>query len=368
MRYSREDGCRAWLTYSQLPYEGLRQLWNDYGGSARAIFERFVDDHGFIMEYGPRSCIDALRKSADPDRMHEMMLTMQEHRMGIMSIDDVLYPDLLREISDPPILLFYQGDPDCLTGKCITMVGSRSASPHGLMVAHDVAKELALNGVTIVSGFALGIDQACHQGCIAAGGTTCAVMACGLDIDYPSDSGDLRREILQNGGVTLSEFPPGSRALGWHFAIRNRILSGLSRATMMMECQPRSGSMLTVQHALDQGREIYAYPGQPGAPASEGAHALLREGATYFSYAEDILTDLGWRDEKPRIRKQEKEALPPLTPEQRRILTELAGGERSFDQLAAATGFDAPALNSALAMLTMLGLIRPMPGKSYVRL
>ncbi|MBR4081647.1 MAG: DNA-processing protein DprA, partial [Clostridia bacterium] len=255
MRYTREEeGCRAWLTYGNLPYEGLRRLWEDHGGSAEAIFDRFTEDPPFIHEYGPQACMDALRTAARPEKMHELMLTMSRHQMRIMSIDDICYPDLLREISDPPVLLYYQGDPDCLTGKCITMVGSRSASPHGLMIAHDVAKELARSGVTIVSGFALGIDTACHEGCLAGGGTTCAVMACGLDIEYPSDSSDLRKQILDSGGVTLSEFPPGSRAIGWHFAIRNRIMSGLSRATMMMECKRKSGSMLTVQHALDQGR------------------------------------------------------------------------------------------------------------------
>lgn len=367
MRYTREDGCRAWLTYGNLPYEGLRRLWEDHGGSAEAIFDRFAEDPPFIREYGAQASLDALRTAAKPEKMHKLMCTMSQHQMRIMSIDDICYPDLLREISDPPVLLYYQGNPDCLTGKCITMVGSRSASPHGLMIAHDVAKELAQSGVTIVSGFALGIDTACHEGCLAGGGTTCAVMACGLDVEYPSDSNDFRRQILDGGGVTLSEFPPGSRALGWHFAIRNRIMSGLSRATMMMECKRKSGSMLTVQHALDQGREVYAYPGQPGTPSAEGAHALLREGATYFSYAEDILTDLGWRDTAHIDRKETQAALPPLTTEQRKVLTVLAGGEQSFDQLAAETGLDASELSGALTMLQLLGLIHPMPGKAYMR-
>lgn len=369
MYYDREDACTAWLSFGRLPYAGLRKLWEDYG-SAEAIYEVFAENAAALEAYAPAASIAALRAHGTQEAMHRMLLKMQKHRMRVMTLDHPAYPALLKEIADPPVILFYQGELDCLSRRCITMVGSRSASPHGLQTAHDVAADFARKGVTVVSGFAQGIDRASHEGCLDAGGRTAAVMACGLDVDYPLDSMDFRERILSQGGVTLSEYPPGDRVQRWNFAVRNRILSGLSAGTVMMECQPRSGSMLTVQHALDQGREVFAYPGQAGTPASTGAHMLLREGATYFAFAEDVMSDLGW--DKPSGRAVRRPtaappALPPMSAEQKCVYDALAGGECSFDQLASVTGMDAPTLSGALTILQLLGLIQPMPGKMYAR-
>ena len=274
MRYTREEACLAWLTHGGLPCDGLHALLES--ASAEAIYERFTEDRSFMKAYAPRECIMELARHAPPAAMHEMLVTMQAHDMHVMHMGDARYPALLREISDPPAILFYAGDPSCLHDPCVTMVGTRNASAHGLRTAHDVARDLAKAGVTVVSGFAVGVDSACHTGCMDGGGRTAAVLGCGLDVAYPAGSEALRRRILDTGGVLLTEFPPGAPPSGWHFPVRNRILSGLSRATIMMECRERSGSMNTVQHALDQGREVYAYPGRTGTPAASGAHILLR--------------------------------------------------------------------------------------------
>lgn len=367
MRYTREDGCLAWLTHGQLSYDGLRRLLKDFG-CAEAAYDEFLKSGGACMaDYAGPDQLALLREAARPDAMHGMMVLMRKEEMGVIALPDAMYPEALRNIDDPPLILFYRGDLSCLAGRCATMVGARRASPEGERAAYQVAKELGAAGVTVISGMASGIDTAAHEGCLAGGGVTAAVLACGLDVDYPVDNSDLKRRLIEAGGALLSEYPPGTPALGWHFPVRNRILSGLSRAVIMMECRVRSGTMRTVQHALDQGREVYAYPGQVGTAWAEGAHQLLREGANYFATAQDILADMGWAEDAPPTR-EEKQALPPLSEEQRRVLQELARGERSFDQLAAATGMDAPRLSTALTMLQLLGLIQSLPGKTYARL
>lgn len=368
VRYTREDGCRAWLTYGLLGPEITQALLNEYG-SAEAVYERFVSEGSdFLKAYDIKEpSIDALKEHASAEAMHDMMVTMQKLNIGILSIDDALYPDSLRDIQLPPALLFYRGDPDCLMGRCITIVGSRTASPQGLQVTRKISRELSEAGVTIVSGLAMGVDAAAHEGCLDGGSPTAAILACGMDVDYPAENRALRRRILEKGGVLLTEYPLGMRANKYVFHMRNRIMSGLGRVLLMMESRVRSGSMLTVQHALDQGRDVYAYPGVPGTNWAEGGHQLLREGAMYFTSAQDVLEDLKWLDSKPAPSAQQKKALPPLSDDQRTIYTLLNRGEMSFDELVAESGLPVPSISVALTMLQMMGLIRANPGKTYCR-
>ena len=366
MRYSREDGCRAWLTYGLIRADLLSDLLDEYG-SAEAIYDKFVSSgSSFLKKYVRPYGIEKLTEQADKDMMHAMMLSMQKHEIHIIAQKDPGYPESLRNIQMPPALLFYRGNLDCLNGKCIAVVGSRKASPHGVEVTKKLCKELSLAGVTIVSGLAMGIDTAAHEGCLAGGSPTVGVLGCGLDVDYPVENDRLKREIIDNGGVLLSEYPPGFNANRHVFYARNRIISGLGRALLMMESQIKSGSMLTVHHALDQGREVYAYPGMPGTEWAEGAHQLLREGANYFTQAQDILEDLGWEAEIHKPLETEQAKLK-MTDEQRMVFSYLSQGEMSFDQLADSTKMSASALTVALTMLQMMGLIKAMPGKIYSR-
>ena len=365
MRYQREDGCRAWLTYGQLKPEALNALLTEEG-SAEAIYDHLLrDGSGFLSPYTTAQQREILQSKARPEAMHEMMLVMRRLNLGILSMEDYGYPDALRTIADPPPLLFFQGNPDCLMGRCVAMVGSRRASPNTIEAAKAIACELSRSGVTIVSGLALGIDTAAHQGCLEGGSPTAAVLGCGMDVDYPVENAQLRRQIVERGGVLLSEYPPGTPALGWHFPVRNRILSGLCKGVIMMEARIRSGSMTTVNHALDQGREVFAYPGNIGSEYAEGAHQLLRDGAIYFTGAGDVLQDLGWAEEQPAPSAAQKAELPPMSAEQRKVYQLLSRQEMSFDELAEASDLDTPTLSGALTMLQILGLVRSMPGKTY---
>lgn len=371
MRYTREEGCRAWLATAYLTPAQIHGLFDQYG-TAEAIYDR-VTRSGTGFMSGLR--IDAskqelLKTHAAPDAMHSLMLSLHKHEIGVIGRDDLHYPDALQHIPSPPEILFYQGSLDCLMGKCVTVIGSRSASLHGIEATERLCCELSEHGVTIASGFAEGIDRAAHRGCLKGGSPTAAVLASGIDVDYPADTFGFKHEIVRSGGVLLSEYPPGQRAASYVFKERNRILSGLSKAVIVMEAGIKSGCMLTVSHALEQGRDVLAYPGIPGSQWSAGAHELLREGATYFTTAEDVLEDLGWLDDDVCIKSNPSAAksLPPLTEDQRRIYSLLAQCEElSYDQLAAQTGFSAPSLSVSLTMLQMMGLIKALPGKSYCK-
>ncbi len=367
MHYSREDACRAWLTHGMIRADVLSSLLEEYG-SAENIYDKFVNEGSeflkkLVSEYG----LSQLREQATKSNMHEMLVTMQKLNIGILAQQDALYPDSLRNTQSPPALLFYRGDPSCLMGKCISVVGSRKASPQGIEVTQRICQELSRAGVTIISGFAVGIDTAAHEGCLQGGSPTAAVLGSGIDVDYPVDNVHLKERIVDTGGVLLSEYPPGVRANRHVFQVRNRIISGLGKALLMMESRIQSGSMLTVHHALDQGREVFAYPGVPGTEWAEGAHQLLREGANYFTSAQDILEDMGWDDAFPTPTVQQKEALPPMTEEQRTVFSLLSQGEKSFDQLANESKLEASALTVALTMLQMMGIVKAMPGKAYCR-
>lgn len=367
MRYTREDGCRAWLTHGLIRADNLARLLQEYG-SAEAIYEKFTNsEHEFIKAYVNEYGLSKLIERASRDKMHEMMVTMQKLDMGILSQNDAGYPESLKNIQFPPALLFYRGNLECLNGKCVAVVGARKASPQGIETTRKLCAELSRSGVTVVSGLAMGIDTAAHEGCLEGGSPTAGVLGCGLDVDYPVENETLKERIINSGGVLLSEYPPGYRANKHVFHVRNRIISGLARALLMMESRIQSGSMLTVHHALDQGREVYAYPGMPGTEWAEGAHQLLREGANYFTNAQDILEDLGWERESPCSPLKQNDNLPPMNDDQRKVFSLLSQGELTFDQLASATHLPTPTLTVSLTMLQMMGLIKAMPGKAYCR-
>lgn len=367
MRYTREDGCRAWLTYGLIRSDVLVKILRDFG-NAEAVYDRFMNgDSAFLAEYLAPQQIELLRQRAVPEAMHDMMVALKRSQIGIVTMEDYGYPDMLRNIPAPPAILFYRGNLDCLMGRCVTIVGSRKASPNVLEATTKIARELSDFGVTIVSGLAMGIDGAAHRGCLMGTSPSVGVMACGLDVNYPSDHHQLKEDIVEGGGVLLSEYPPGMRNISWFFPVRNRIMAGLSSAVVMMEARIRSGSMSTVTHALDQGREVFAYPGNIGTEWAEGTHQLLKEGANYFATAADIMDILGWDKVDPKPQKQQVAELPPMSKEQRLIFTQLSQGEKSFDQLAAATGLDTSSLSVGLTMLQIQGLVKSLPGKTYIK-
>ena len=250
----------------------------------------------------------------------------------------------------------------------IGIIGARSCTPYGRMMAERFGGELGAQGLSVISGMACGIDTAAHQGCIDGGSPTIAVTGCGLDTVYPAGNVKLRDEILRNGGLLLSEYAPGEKPVGWHFPIRNRIITGLASALAVIEARIRSGTMTSVQHALNQGKDVFVYPGDPASPYSEGNHQLLREGAQYFTTADDILEDLGWLDNTGIIRHNSGcsgGTAPASSPEEAVILSALKPGKLSFEQIVSQCGLSPAALMSTLTMLQIKGAVEALPGKQY---
>jgi len=216
------------------------------------------------------------------------------HDAGLTPIawSDPRYPAALAAIIDPPPVLWTRGVVDALNMQAVAIVGSRAASTYALSVADRLAADLSARGVTIVSGLARGVDSAAHRGALSVGGVTVAVLGSGLDVIYPAEHAPLARDIEKDGAV-LSESVPGTPPQSWLFPLRNRIISGLSRAVVVIEAGEKSGSLITARAALEQGRDVLAVPGNVLSGRNRGAHALLRDGAKIVESADDILEELG---------------------------------------------------------------------------
>ncbi len=210
-----------------------------------------------------------------------------------MTWDSAAYPALLASIPDPPLALFVEGDADVLALPQLAVVGSRNPTAHGRDTAVQFAAHLARSGLAITSGLALGIDAASHRGALQAGGRTVAVLGCGLDTIYPRENEPLAAAITAGGGALVADLPTGTAPLKQHFPRRNRIISGLSVGTLVVEAALRSGSLITARLAGEQGREVFAIPGSIHNPLARGCHRLIRQGAKLVEDADDIFVELG---------------------------------------------------------------------------
>lgn len=277
------------------------------------------------------------------------------------------FPALLKEIPDPPSRLFYRGSlPD--PGQAhIAIVGTRRATTNGLNIAKNLAKELASAGVAIVSGLALGIDTAAHQGALAAKGKTIAVLGTGLDRVYPEQNTALAEEILAKGGGILSEYEPRTPSLPHHFLERNRIVSGLCLGIVVIEAPEKSGALSTASHALQQNREVFVVPGPVNHPNYKGSHGLLRAGARLITTASEILDDLN-------LIKPENSANPlaltwnSLDRHQQSVVGVLrdAGEPLNVDKIGDLTKMDISAVNRNLTMLLIRGIVKEEAGRYYL--
>ncbi|MDR1888750.1 MAG: DNA-processing protein DprA [Zoogloeaceae bacterium] len=293
----------------------------------------------------------------------------------IITLADSQYPPQLLEISDPPSLLYVRGDPSLLRRPALAIVGSRNATPQGLKTAEDFACTLAMAGLTIVSGLALGIDAAAHRGALTAGNraregasSTVAVIGTGADRLYPARNQELARQIGEHG-VIVSEFPLGSPAAAANFPRRNRIISGLARGILVVEAAQESGSLITARLAGEQGREVFAIPGSIHSPLSRGCHRLIKQGAKLVESAQDILEELGvWSPPAAPTPPDAPTTATPPADSETRVLAQLGYGPCTFDELAQRTTLNADTLLALLLDLELAGRIAPLPGNRYQQL
>ena len=277
---------------------------------------------------------------------------------------DPRYPALLHCIPDPPPVLWIRGDLAALTALSVAVIGSRAASPYALQIGRRLAAELAERGIVVVSGLARGVDSAAHEGCLASSGRTVAVIGSGPDNIYPREHEALADRIAEKG-LVITELAPGAKPLSEHFPLRNRIISGISLAVVVVEASEKSGSLITAGCALRQGRDVMAVPGSVLNGRNRGSHALLKDGAKVVETADDILEDLGWSVPSPQ-RGSERPGAKPLARDP--LLARMDVGEvYGLDDLVEATGTPASKLLPRLMQLELLGFIEAPGGGRFVR-
>jgi DNA processing protein len=263
------------------------------------------------------------------------------------------FPDILRQMADPPEQLYVQTANwhDLIQRPWIAVVGSRTISPYGKAVTMQLSEEVARAGLVVCSGLAFGVDGVAHQAALEAGGLTAAVLAGGLDTIYPASHHRLARSIVDQGGALISEYPEGTRHYPQHFIARNRIVSGLCRAVLITEATEKSGTMHTARFALEQGKDVLAVPGNVSSATSRGTNNLLRSGAVLVTCAADIFAALG-------VAPQPRTSITAANPEEQIILTLLAQGSQTAAQLLEASGMSVIIFNQTLTMLEITGKIR----------
>lgn len=284
-------------------------------------------------------------------------------REQVVTFLDDAYPPLLREIPDPPLALHFRGDVSLLARASVAIVGSRRATPYGVNAAAHLARTLVPSGLVVVSGMARGVDAAAHHAALDSGGTTIAVLGTGIDVIYPRSHARLFRRIADHG-LVVTEFAPGTPPRPENFPMRNRVISGVSLGTVIVEATTRSGSLITARLAAEQNREVFAVPGSIFSAGSEGTHRLVQYGAKLVHDADDVLDELQGDFLRPQKAASEEPA-PPL----RDVLATLnhEGGVH-VDDIAARTGRTASHVAEALLELELGGWIRAIPGARFVRM
>lgn len=268
--------------------------------------------------------------------------------VSIVRRSDPSYPPLLAQLHDPPPVLHARGNvAEILARPAVAVVGARSCSPYGAQVTRTLARELAAAGLVVVSGLARGIDAEAHRGALDAGGTTVAVLGCGIDRDYPARHAELARRIVAGGGAIVSEYEPGVEPAPWRFPARNRVIAGLALATVVVEARERSGALITADFALELGREVFAVPGEITASLSVGTNRLIRQGAAPLLAAEDVFAVLGIEAAAP--------AAPTLGEAAASLLALLADVPRGQDELVRRSGLSAGEVAAALVELELTG-------------
>lgn len=366
------DELLAWLTLLALPRAGpaaiLPLLHAAPNVRGVLLLERAALDE---LELHPETRAALLALQGRPDtRQARTRDWLLQSDVQALAIHDPRYPEALRQISRPPPVLFVRGDITVLGTPQLAMVGSRHPTPAGYELAAEIAARLCAFGLVITSGLALGIDTASHRGAVEAGGRSIAVMGTGPDRVYPARNQRLATRILAEGGALVTEFVPGTGPESANFPRRNRVISALALGVLVVEAALPSGSLLTAQHAAEQGREVMAVPGPVRSPTSRGCHALLRQGAALVESAEDVLIALGDRfrplmapGTAPMAHAAER---PTLDDVERRVLQATGYEHTSIDAVIARTGLDAAQAGSILTRLELHGLLRRDAG-GYMR-
>ena len=358
-----DDELGYWIALTRVTQIGPRRfdMLLQAFGSPRRVWEATESELSSAgLDRRSTGSLVAARRRVDPG-----IETRNLARAGARALTwtDPQYPERLRTIYDPPPVLYVQGELDPPDRTSIAIVGTRGASNYGKSAAADLAKRLGEAGITVVSGLALGIDAAAHRGAMAGGGRTIAVMASGLDRIYPSTHTQLAKQIVESGAL-VTEFPLGTKPDAMNFPRRNRVISGMTSGTLVVEAGEKSGALITAAFATDQGRDVYAVPGSIFSPMSKGTNSLIRDGATPVTCVDDILAEL----QPSRVPRQltAKDILPPDETE-RAILEVLGADPTHIDEIAQTVSLPMSTVSAALAMMELKGMVQQTGAMNYVR-
>ena len=354
------DPALFWIGLSSIPGVGrvtFRKLSHHFGSPERALAAS-PDELGALGLSA--KIIAAITSSSWKEHAEKELVRARESGVRIITDDDAAYPPELRNAQDAPLFLYVKGSLRHEEG--VAIVGTRKPTHYGLTVTHRIAYELAAAGLTVVSGLARGIDTQAHRGALAAKGRTIAVLGCGIDIAYPPENRGLLEQI-SNSGAVVTENPFGTKPEAGYFPARNRIISGLSRGTVIIEAAEDSGSLITANYTIEQDRKLFAVPGNIGSPNSRGTNSLIKQGAVLVESAEDILRSFGIKQSRARVTRP----LPALTAEEECVLGCITNEPRHIDVIMNGSRLAAGRLSGVLITLELKGLAKQLPGKYYVR-
>jgi len=351
-----------WLAWQILLPGQAKRIWYlvERFGSPKTAWEASANE---LVKTGGCSTEVALnldRKKKDIEPEVEMARLYKEE-IGYITYQEPSYPGPLKNIFDPPPGLFYKGNFILQDNPAVAIVGSRRPTYYGKNIAEKIAAELAESGITVVSGLARGIDSSAHRGTLKACGRTIAVLGNGIDVVYPRENQALQNDISLSGAV-ISEYPLGSPPEAWHFPVRNRIISGLSRAIVVIEASERSGALITADCALEQGREVLAVPGNINSPVSKGTNRLIKQGACLYEKVEDIFEEIGLGC---LFKRSKIKTLPKMSRDEENIYHLLIGNTYDLDDIINKSGLSAQETLAALMFLEIKGLVRQLPGRFY---
>jgi DNA processing protein len=350
-----------WLSLLIVPGIGpvLRKRLIEAFHSPQRVFEA-TEKELLSVEGMNHKTVKAL-KGIDPFKTgKELLQKVKATGSDLITLFDPRYPSNLRQIPDPPLVLFYKGSLQEEDSRSIAIVGSRKATPYGREFAKNLAFQLAQAGLTIVSGLARGIDTEAHVGALEAGGRTFGVLGSGIDRIYPPENEELARRIIQRGAI-LSEFLPGTPPEKWNFPQRNRIISGLTLGVVVVEASEKSGALITASLALEQGRSVFAVPGMPGSWAARGTNRLIKEGANLVEGPEDILEEI--LPQVPALKRKEER---PKSPLEKLILEFLQEGPKHVDEISRFLKKSPQETLGLLLKMELEGLVRELPGKVFL--
>lgn len=340
--------------YAFIPFGPQRlKLLINYFKTVKGVWNASRDE---LLEVGLKAkVVDEFIKHRENFDIEQYLVKLKKNGIGFVNYKDDNYPENLKDLDNAPLVLYFKGELKKSDADAIAIVGSRKMTSYGKEVAFNFANQLSSLGITIVSGLARGIDTIAHMGALDAGGRTIAVLGCGIDIVYPPENIGLYKSIIAKGGAVISEYPLSYPALRINFANRNRIISGLSKAVIVVEGLAKSGTLLTASHAAEQGRTVFATPGQIFSPLSQAPHFLIKNGAKIAFSVNDIVEEL---DLQVKVNKEEFAKIMPADDLEAKLMDVLENEPLHLDEIVRCSGLKVADINAKLTIMQLKGMVK----------